>query len=161
MKKSTSVLTARLCIAAGLVGMMISVPVMAPAQAQHTTVRTTEDFDFTIPSCSGELVHVYGPIDIDTQTTINANGTTVDMHFTPHLTGVGLVSGLVYTAVGPAHIIYHLGNGASTTGFVNVTQLIGPGSVPNLHLVEVGHVTVNANGMTTVSFDDLKGGCQN
>jgi hypothetical protein len=50
--------------------------------------------------------------------------------------------------------------GGGTESFVNVILLIAPGSAPNVELIEVGHVTVNANGVATVSFDGVTGGCR-
>ena len=161
MRRGTHRFSWRTAVAAWLVCTVLTLPVLAAGPAQHTTQRSVENFDLTIPSCSGEQVHVFGPIDIDTQTTINSTGTTTSMHFTPHLTAIGLTSGLEYVAVGPAQITTHTSaSGASVTSFTNVTILVAPGAAPNLELIEVGHVTVNANGDTTVSFDNFRGGCR-
>src|SRR5260221_11056372 len=98
--------------AASLMWMMT---LAGPATAQtHTTQKAVEVFDLTIPSCSGEPVHIFGTIDVDVQTTVNKNGSTISAHFTPHLTAIGLVSGLSYIAVGPASEVAHTGAAGGT-----------------------------------------------
>jgi hypothetical protein len=134
------------------------------AQGNHTTVHTVEDFDVVVPAaftCTGEAVHVYGPINETIQTTLNSSGgATVVLHFTPHLQAVGVDSGNSYIAVGPSTEVTHTGPaGATVTTFVNITRLIAPGSAPDLRFDEMMHITVNANGVTTVTFDNVRTSC--
>jgi hypothetical protein len=87
------------------------------ARGEHTTNRFTEDFDLVVPasdSCTGEEVHIFGPIDVTEQTAVDSDGGLhVALQFTPHLTAVGLTSGLRYRAVGPAHVTTEV-NGSSS-----------------------------------------------
>jgi hypothetical protein len=143
---------------------------MAPAtlfgaQGNHTKDVIVEDFDIVVPaaeSCSGEDVHIFGTLDITIQTTTDSRGGLhVVFHLTPHLTGVGLSTGLEYNAVGPTQFVTFVdGTGPRVTAAVNVVRLISPGSSDNLVITEVIHVTVNAKGVTTVDFDNVKVACR-
>lgn len=131
----------------------------------HTTERFTENLDIVIPAsdgCSGEDVHVYGPLAGMIQTTTDAQGGThVELHYTPYLTAVGLTSGLKYQAKGPGQ--YHTNltqSSAYVFSGVNVTQLVAPGSTANLFLLETIHVTINADGTKTVDFDNVRFACR-
>src|SRR5690348_7250599 len=115
MQKKTGTFSASARAVACFVGGLFVLPGVAPAQGQHTTQKTVENFNLTIPSCSGEQVRVSGPIDVDVQTTVNPNGSTIVMQFTPHLTAIGLTSGMSYIAVGPAKITTHTGAKGGTT----------------------------------------------
>ena len=143
---------------------------MAPATlfgapGNHTKDVIVEDLDIVIPvpeSCSGEDVHVFGTLDIIIQTTTDPRGGLhVVFHLTPHLTGVGLSTGLEYSAVGPTQSVTFVdGIGLRVAAAVNVITLISPGSSDNLVITETVHVTVNANGATTVEFDNVKAACR-
>ena len=135
------------------------------APGNHTKDVIVENFDIVIPAaegCSGEDVHVFGTLDIIIQTTTDSRGGLhVVFHLTPHLTGVGLSTGLEYNAVGPTQIVTFVdGTGPRVTAAVNVIRLISPGSSDNLVITETIHVTVNAKGTTTVEFDNVKAACR-
>lgn len=145
-------------VAASLLSVIVLVGTM-PAQATHTTQHLVKPFDFTFQGCSGDDVHAFGTVDVVVQATTNGNGSTLIIHDTPHLTAVGVVSGLTYQAHGPSTLIENVHKGSNTT-FTNIVRLVSQGSAPNLQFVEVFHFTVNANGDVSVSFDDFKGGCR-
>jgi hypothetical protein len=138
-------------------------PTVVRAQAAHTTERFTEPFDTIVSAsdgCTGEDVHVFGPVDGIIQTTTDGRGGFhFEAHFTPHLSAIGLSSGLEYHAQGPARVVTFDGPLPSVVSLTDVIRLISPGSGDNLVLTELMHVTVDANGSTTVSFDRVKGGC--
>lgn len=135
------------------------------ASPNHTKTTFVEPFDLVIPAadgCSGEDVHVFGDLDITVQTTTDSSGGLhTEVHLVPQLTGVGLSTGLEYIAVGPTHVVTFInGTGASVLSGVNITRLISPGSTDNLVLNQTIHVTVNANGTTTVEFDRVTFVCR-
>ncbi len=51
-------------------------------------------------------------------------------------------------------------NGQFQETFVNRFDFIGQGSAPNFTTHETFHVTVNANGTITASFDKLSDSCK-
>jgi hypothetical protein len=147
-------------------GILAAIVAISPAYAQgaHTTDRFTEDFDLVVPpsdNCTGEVVHIYGPIDVTVQTTTDRQGQThVTTHYTPHLTAIGLTSGTRYLAVGPTQVVSFDARGPGTYNVANIAILVAPGSADNFILTEVVHVTLNANGETTVDFDRLNVACR-
>jgi hypothetical protein len=149
-----------------VIGAFTSVLAISPAFAQstHSTDRFTEDFDLVVPAsegCTGEDVHVYGPIDVTVQTTTDAKGNThLVTHYTPHLTAVGLTSGTRYLAVGPTQIVSFDAAGPSVFNVANIIITVAPGSGDNFVLTEVVHVTLNANGQVTVEFDRINVACR-
>ena len=135
------------------------------APGNHAKDVIVEDFDIVVPAaegCSGEDVHVFGTLDITIQTaTDSRGGLHAVFHLTPHLTGVGLSTGLEYNAVGPTQFVTFLdATGPRVSAAVNVIQLVSPGSSDNLVIKETIHVTVNARGATTVEFDNVKAACR-
>jgi hypothetical protein len=157
--------TLGLLLAGSLVLVSAAPTTLFGAPGSHTKDVIVEDFDIVVPvpeSCSGEDVHVFGTLDITIQTTADGRGGLhVVFHLTPHLTGVGLSTGLEYNAVGPTQVVSFVdGTGPRVTAAVNVVNLISPGSSDNLVITETIHVTVNANGTTTVEFDNVKGACR-
>lgn len=135
------------------------------ASPNHTKQDSVEDFDIIVPAdegCSGEDVHIFGTLDVTIQTTVDGKGNLhVMFHLTPHLQGVGLTTGLDYNPNGPSNfIVFADANGTRISKGVNIINLISPGSAGNLVLKEQINVTVNANGVTTVSYDEIKGGCK-
>jgi hypothetical protein len=157
-------MTLRAVRMAWVLGLFASVLVVSPAFAGHTTERFTENFDFVVPaseSCTGEDVHIYGPIDVVVQTTTDAKGNThLVQHYTPHLTGVGLTSGMSYLALGPTQVVSFDAGGPAVFNLVNMAILVAPGSDSNFVLTEGVKVTVNANGEVTVEFERLNIACR-
>jgi hypothetical protein len=144
----------------------IMFPGLIPVQAQdnHTKISFTEPLDETVPaafSCSGEDVHVFGNLDFIVQTTTDSKGGLhVVTHITPHLTAIGLTSRLTYRTAGPFQSVTSTnGTSQSVSQLVNIIVLISPGSTDTLVLTETMHVTVNANGDTTVEFDNFRAVC--
>jgi hypothetical protein len=154
-----------LLLAASLVLGAMAPATLFGAQGNHTKDVIVEAFDIVVPAaegCSGEDVHVFGTLDIIIQTTTDSRGGLhVVFHLTPHLTGVGLSTGLEYNAVGPTQFVSFVdGTGPRVTAGINVINLISPGSSDNLVITETIHVTVNGKGITTVEFDNVKAACR-
>ena len=162
----TAAATLRTIRIACVIGVFVSALAVFPAFAAggHTTDRFTEDFDFVVPaaeSCTGEDVHIYGPIDVVVQTTTDGKGNThLVQHYTPHLTAVGLTSGTSYLALGPTQVVSFDAAGPGVFNLVNMAILIAPGSGENFVLTEGVKVTVNANGEVTVDFERLNIACR-
>jgi hypothetical protein len=158
--------TTRAIVVTCAIALFLSALAVSPvfAQGGHTTERFTEDFDFVVPvneGCTGEAVHVYGPIDVIVQTTTDAKGRThLTTHYSPHLTAVGLTTGKRYLAVGPTQIVSFDAGGPAVFNVANIIITVAPGSGDNFVLTEVVHVTLNANGDVTVDFDRVNVACR-
>jgi hypothetical protein len=140
---------------------------MVPIRAQdtHTTETFTDYLDLVIPasdSCSGEDVYIFGPLEGIAQATIDASGGIHSIvHFTPHVTAIGLTSGDTYRAVGPAQIVMNMSGPYQTMlALVDIIRVTSPGSVGNLTLTHTMHITVDASGETTVEFNSLTAACR-
>ena len=163
MNRATLSRTACLALAATLVtaGALSST---AYAQASHEAQRFTEDFETVVPasdSCSGEDVHVYGTVEATVQTTVTGAGEVhVTMQFTPHLTAVGLTTGLTYRATGPAHLTSYDAGVPSVFSARNIIRLVARGSADNLIGSETTHIVIDANGETRVFFDEVSFVCR-
>jgi hypothetical protein len=154
-----------LLLAGSLVLGVLAPATLFGAPGNHTKDVIVLDFDIVVPAaegCSGEDVHVFGTLDLIIQTTSDSRGGLhVVFHLTPHLTGVGLSTGLEYNAVGPTQTVDFVdGTGPRVSALINVIQLVSPGSSDNLVVTETLHVTVNANGTTTVEFDNVNASCR-
>jgi len=150
-----------------LAAMLVVAGLMIPIHAQdnHTTERFTDDFDLVLPasdSCSGEDVYIVGPLEGMAQTTTDSGGGIhVVIHFTPHVTAIGLTSGLAYRVVGPAQIVMDMsGPDQNVFALVDIIRVTSPGSAGNLTITHTVHVTVNANGDTTVEFNNYSAACR-
>jgi hypothetical protein len=142
-------------------GLMIQIQ----AQENHTTERFTDFLDLVVPasdSCSGEDVYIFGPLEGMAQTTADSDGGIhAVIHFTPHVTAMGLTSGITYQAVGPAQIVTNMsGSGQTAFALVDIIRVTSPGSAGNLVLTHTAHVTVNASGEIIVEFDNLSTACR-
>jgi hypothetical protein len=162
--KGTKARFAFLCLAVSMV-VALSAPSLSAASPNHTRDTFVENFDIVVPAeegCSGEDVHIFGTLDLMIQTTTDGKGKLhVVFHLTPHLTGVGLLTGLEYNPVGPTNTVDMIdANGPRISKGINIVNLISRGSAGNLVIQEHINLTVNANGTPTVEFDDIKGGCR-
>lgn len=135
------------------------------AQSHHTTTRSTDVLDFILPAsdtCSGEDVYIVGVLEGMAQVTTYSNGgINVVTHFTPHVSAIGLTTGLAYAIVGPAQIVENTSStGSSVFVLVDLIRLISPGSAGNLVITRTVHVTVDANGETVVEFENISAACR-
>jgi hypothetical protein len=137
-----------------------------PAQAD---VVVNESVDFTgftifVPCAAGgagETVVFTGQLhELITFNMNAAGGVSGLMHFQPQgLTGIGMTTGLKYQGTG-ATTTSLSGNVGQQMTFVNNFRIIGQGPGNNLLVHENSHVTIDANGNVTASFDDLSIDCK-
>ena len=148
---------------------MLLALVPAFPQAQPNTQVFDMPFDVTWPlPCAnggiGEDVHISGTVHAVTTTVINKNAVTAIFTFNPvGLTGVGLTTGTLYHVVGITRQTWNVQNAIFPVEitFVNKALLIGQGSAPNgTYVFETQHISINANGVTTVNFDNVVFRCQ-
>jgi hypothetical protein len=149
-----------LLLALASVGALASV---TAAQAGNTTVTvTTTQVNFTdfVPCANdgaGEYVDFSGIRKDLFRTTVNGNtfSQTEQENFQGHEIGTGETTGDTYRDVGAAQLTStgSFTNGQSTETFALHAKYVGGGVVMTFSLIE--HVTTNANGDVTVSFDNL------
>jgi hypothetical protein len=132
---------------------------------QFTDNATIPLVDVPFVSCAaggaGEYVRLSGSLHTLVHLTISNSGNfTFKQQFQPQgARGTGLTTGDTYRGTGATLEVDHLGKVGSTFSFVNNFRMIGTGSAVNFTVHETFHVTVNANGTTTVSVDHFRGVC--
>jgi hypothetical protein len=139
----------------GVAAIVMSFVVPGDADAQGVEVIEVL-YDSVIESpCNGEPIHFVGAVEVRVNTVVTPGGITrtssaISYH---DLEAIGLVSGTVYNVTGAYHDSYgQLGDAANET-YVNRFDFIAPGAGGNVFYQELLHVTVNANGETTVVQD--------
>jgi len=112
---------------------------------------------------AGEVVDLNGPLHTLFSFTINSNNVSGYFHFQPQgITGTGETTGLQYQATGLTEQSFKssLQNGQANLTFVNNFRIIGQGPGNNYLVHETMHITINADGTLTVSFDNLTVDCK-
>jgi type 1 fimbria pilin len=134
----------------------------APAFAANSGQLEVQ-FSGTITNpCNGETVAFGGTVHIDSTVTINGNTAHLTSHANPQgVTGVGETTSAKYQANGVTRqdLQGSLVNGSVNFAFINRFDFMGRGSVPNFSVHETAHITVNANGTITASFDNFSATC--
>jgi len=139
---------------------------MATAMVREGKIeRFTMPYEETVPAaatCGGEDVYIYGTLELMSQTNTDpAGGVHAIFHVTPHLAVTGVTSGLTYRTAGPFQSVTNVNlSDQSEYHLTNKIVLISPGSADNLVLHENMKITVNANGVTTVDFDNFTAECR-
>jgi hypothetical protein len=134
---------------------------IAPGAQAAVTVNTTIPFNDSL-SCNGDTVDVSGVVHQVSALTINGNNFSVVAHFNPQgITGTSETTGAKYQATGVTKDTYggSFINEQYRETFINRFDFIGQGSAPNLTIHETFHITINANGTITTTFDKLTGSC--
>lgn len=112
---------------------------------------------------AGEVVDLFGPLHTLMSFTINGNNVSGYFHFQPQgISGTGETTGDKYQATGLTEQSFKnsLQNGQANLTFVNNFRIIGQGPGNNFLVHETMHLTINANGTVTVSFDNLTVDCK-
>jgi len=140
---------------------------VATAGVTQNDVNQTVPFDVGVIPCAngGAGEDVSGTIDLHTLTTTTVNGNKVSgkFHFQPQGSSLlGEVTGDTYQATGVTQETFKgsLQNGQFTDTFVNNFRIIGHGPGNNFLVHEVTHITINANGDVTVTFDNFSADCK-
>ncbi len=147
-------------IAAAVVG-------VTAAQAGVTTNETqTIPFSVLVPCANGgagETISGDLQLHILFTSTVNGNNVSGKFHFQPQGGSlVGETTGDTYRATGVTQGTFKgsLQNGQYTETFVNNFRMIGPGPGNNALVHENFHITINANGDTTVTHDNFSIDCK-
>jgi len=147
---------------------LIAMTIMVVQSNAAVEVNDRTDISITvfIPCAAGgagEVVDLTGPLHILMSFTINGNHVSGYYHFQPQsITGTGETTGLKYQGTGITQQSFtgSLQNGQANFTSVNNFRIIGQGPGNNFLVHETMHITINADGTTTVSFDNLTVDCK-
>ena len=144
---------------------LVAVAQMQVVSAQAVTIaenlRLPIAIEVFVPCANGgagETVSLAGTLHEVFHVTIDANG---DAHFKIHdqpqgIRGIGQTSGVKYQATGVTQTM----SNTNPATFVNNFRIIGQGPGNNFLIHQVMHVTVNAKGEVTASFDHVSTECR-
>jgi hypothetical protein len=155
---------ARFACVAVLVGVLSAVSAgTASAQAEQFTDNEFIPLELFAVGC-GDVVQVTGTLHVLFHITFNAGGgVTAKEHFQPQgATGIGLLSGATYQAVGETQDT-STDNGPGPQfefTFVNNFNMISRGTTANLLFHETIHLTVNENGEVTADVINSSEECR-
>ena len=137
------------------------------ASANVTIDDETDIFLTVFIACAvggaGEVVDLSGPLHTVISSEINNNDVSGYFHFQPQgIRGVGEVSGIKYQATGVTQESFKtsLLNGQANLTFVNNFRIVGQGPANNFLVHETLHITVNADGTTSVVHDNFTVDCK-
>jgi hypothetical protein len=136
----------------------ISAPVFAANSGQVDVPFSVQ----LVNPCNGELVDTSGSVHVDETLTITGQTAHMTIHANPQgVTGGGETTGVTYHGTGVAALSQQVSlvNGSANGTFVSRFDFVGQGSVPNFFSDEVMHITANADGTVTASFDVLDTTC--
>jgi hypothetical protein len=150
-----------------ILAVVVAICAAGPAKAEVTSnEKVPFDAYFLVPCANngaGEIVHLTGFLHTVLSYTFNNNNYQSSYHFQPMgVSGEGLTTGDKYQATG----VTRADEEASFAGFpfnttyVNNFRIIGQGPGNNYLVHENVHITVNANGETTVTVDNFKVDCK-
>jgi hypothetical protein len=133
-----------------------SIQTTQPTQVFRENFHLPVEFT-AFSQCAGEELHFTGAFHWNSVTVIDAQGGfhSVFIANDHSLIGVGLTSGIIYHEVGAFTVVFNAQGTAPQEGTITVTlNYIGQGPRNNAINRENFHYTVNANGTTTVAFDN-------
>lgn len=145
----------------------VAIVTATTADAQTVNTKTNLMIPFTdLPQpnpCSGEIVLISGNLHMLISTTINANIIRIRTQWQgAGFRGIGQTTGDVYQAVGTTNesTVMTTFNGMFVNTLANNLRVVGPGPDNNFLLHQTLHMTINANGDLTVSFDEFWTECR-
>jgi hypothetical protein len=110
---------------------------------------------------SGEVVEL--TVDLHLLQTITTNGThrSVQIHIDEHGTAIGQSTGAVYriSATGNLHQSLSDANSQEVITWIARERVDAPGPGNTYSASRVMHFTITPGGATTVTFEDVEGGC--
>jgi hypothetical protein len=111
--------------------------------------------------CNGELVNVSGNIHLTTGVSTDGSG---GLHFRSHLnnqdvSGVGELTGSRYQIPTTSNLSAYLGSARTMTLTLN-SRFVARGSTPDFNVYQTFHLTIDSNGVTTVSNSDFQTDCK-
>jgi hypothetical protein len=111
--------------------------------------------------CTGEPILVYGTVHLlVTQTEDTSGGQRLHSHVNyQDVRALGLITGTTYINPGAGNAIVNATSGAGEATIQTRTQFIAPGQ-DSFYAEQHIHLTINANGDVTVSYNDVVFTCR-
>jgi hypothetical protein len=153
-------------LCAALFALLLTASAGHEAFGQATTVTTNETIAFTsglTNLCNGDQVTFSGDLHVVNSLTTDPNGGT---HLKTHInyqnvTGTGSPSGLSYNVRTVTNEVTNDADGAqSSATVISTVKLNAQGPALDYFLRTVIHVTVNANGQTTSTVQEVSIECR-
>ena len=157
-------ITPRVC--AALFALLFTAFAATTARAQASTMTTSENIPFTSSAfnpCNSDSVTFSGTLHVTNTLTTDADGGT---HLKTHLnyqdvTGTGVPSGVTYNVRTVRNEVTNDNDGPQyETTVISTTRLIAHGPALDFYLRTVIHITVNANGETTSTVQEVSFECR-
>jgi hypothetical protein len=152
----------RALLTAAIIVIMAALVTVRPASATVTSNQIIPvDFQ-TFNPCNGELVSLSGEVHIMSHYTEDASGGFhVGFHINGHSTGPGLTTGATYQFTWAQNIAASSQTPPpSEFTFTQQQNVIGQGNVPNFLIHFTLHTTVNAQGQTTSTVENIWAECR-
>jgi hypothetical protein len=150
---------------AAMLGIAIGISLAITPGAQ-AAVQVNTSIPFSGPlfiPCNGDIVDTSGFVHEVSALTVNGNNFSVVSHFNAAgITGTSESTGAKYQGTGVTTDTFggSFVNGQFRETFINRFDFIGQGSAPNFTTHETFHITVNANGTITTTFDNVSESCK-
>ena len=144
------------------IGILFAVVVCAfPKAASAQSTTTTTPFSTSIlNTCTNEMVDVSGVQTITSNLTFdNSGGLHINVGIVSKGTGVGQVTATNYPFSENDLFNVNGNSGASEFTIRIKMRLKGPGSIDNWDMIQMLHLTVNANGFVTSRIDSTTTNC--
>ena len=138
------------------------VTMLGPLLAHGATTNIVLPFPSpTTNPCNGEQVNVSGSIHLTTGVSTDGSG---GLHFRSHInnqgvSGIGELTGSRYQIPTTSNTSAYLGSARTMALTVN-GRFVAQGSTPNFNVHQMFHITIDSNGVTTVSNSDFRTDCK-
>jgi len=138
----------------------------ASALAVTSNDKVETDIAVSIPCANagaGETIQLSGSLHIVFHTTVNGNNFVSKSHYQPQgISGVSELTGEKYQATGGTQEVFSgsFVNGKFADTYTNNFRIVGQGTGNNYLVHETFHLTVNANGTVSTTFDKLSIDCK-
>ena len=139
--------------------------IVATRMGADTPITFDVPMDITdIDLCTGEEVHLSGDAEVSMFIDFDANLAHIYGHVTEHLKGMGLSTGVSYSASVSADVQSNADlDPVTNTGEAKIlvkAAVIAQGNLPNTSESQLVHVTVNADGTVTSTVNHVNFTCQ-
>jgi hypothetical protein len=156
-------MTKLLTVSASVLALILVVS-PSTARAGAVTVKSPISITVFVPCANGgagENVTLTGNLHVEIQFNFNSSGGgNFHVLFNPQgISGTGSVTGAKYQGTGMTQFDASF-TSAVETKFNNRFDIIGQGPGNNFEVHETAHLTINANGTVTVSFDNFSVVCK-
>lgn len=139
-------------LAAAAMGLVIA---GAPVVAMASTVQQTSPLAGSVTLCNGDNVSITGTLHLQLNQVVSSDGAT-HLSISENLQnvhGVDTTTGAAYHVTGGASATENLPvSSATVVTIVERLNFIGTGTAPDFVATLDQHMTINANGVTTVTY---------